>query len=75
MITVYLARNGKPYIITLVPTVFMTVVCTSFLVASPQAFGQQQLTPWVALAVIVIAVVWFAAWLKKDRATNPLKKN
>ena len=75
MITVYLARNHKPYIITLIPAVFMTVVCTSFLVASPQAFGQQQLTPWAALAVIVIAVVWFAAWLKKDRATNPLDKN
>ena len=65
MITVYLARNHKAYIITLIPAIFMTVVCTSFLVASPQAFGQSALTPWFALAVIAISVVWFAAWLKK----------
>ena len=75
MITVYLARAGKPYIITLIPAVFMTVVYTSFLVASPQAFGHEELTPWVALAVIAIAVVWFAIWLKKDRAANPLTRN
>ena len=75
MITVYLAREGKPYIITLIPAVFMTVVCTTFLTASPQAFGHEELTPWVALAVIVIAVVWFAAWLKKDRTAHPLTKN
>ena len=75
MITVYLAREGKPYIITLIPALFMTVVCTSFLVASPQAIGHEELTPVVALVVIVIAVVWFAAWLKKDRTTHPLTKN
>jgi carbon starvation protein CstA len=75
MITVYLAREGKPYIITLIPALFMTMVCTSFLVASPQAIGHEELTPVVALVVIVIAVVWFAAWLKKDRTTNPLVKN
>ena len=74
MITVYLAREGKPYIITLIPAVFMTVVCTTFLTASPQAFGHEELTPWVALAVIVVAVVWFAAWLKKDRTAHPLAK-
>jgi carbon starvation protein CstA len=70
MITVYLARNRKAYIITLIPAIFMTVVCTSFLVASPQAFGQADLTPWAALAVIIVAVIWFAVWLKKDRATD-----
>ena len=73
MITVYLARNRKAYIITLIPAVFMTVVCTTFLVASPKALGQEELTPWVAMAVIAIAVVWFAAWLRKDR--NSLSNN
>ena len=38
-ITVYLRREGKPYIITLVPAVFMTVVCTTFLMVSKTAFG------------------------------------
>ena len=70
MITVYLARNRKAYIITLIPAVFMTVVCTTFLTASPQAIGRNDLTPWVALAVIVISLTWFCMWFKKDRATN-----
>ncbi len=72
MITVYLARNRKAYIITLIPAVFMTVVCTSFLVASPQAFGLSELIPWTVLTVILISVVWFALWLKKDRKGQAL---
>ena len=71
MITVYLARNHKAYIITLIPAIFMTVVCTSFLIASPQALGHGEWTPWVAMAVIVVAVVWFAAWLRKNRTVTP----
>lgn len=72
MITVYLAHEHKPYIITLIPAIFMTVVCTTFLVASPQAMGREELTSWVALAVIVVSVVWFAVWLRKDRSSHPL---
>ena len=70
MITVYLARNHKAYIITLIPAIFMTVVCTSFLVASPQALGHGEWTPWAVLAVIVVAVVWFALWLRKNRTSS-----
>ena len=67
MITVFLARNGKPYIITLIPAVFMTVVCTTFLVASPQALGHDEWTAWTALAVAIIAIAWFALWHRKDK--------
>ena len=72
MITVYLARNHKAYILTLIPAVFMTVVCTTFLVASPQAFGQARLTPWVAIGVVAVALVWFALWLHKERSRSRL---
>ena len=72
MITVFLARNRKAYIITLIPAIFMTVVCTSFLVVSPQAFGQADLAPWSVLIVIAVAVIWFAVWLKKDRERNKI---
>ena len=74
MITVYLARNRKAYIITLIPAIFMTVVCTSFLVASPQAIGNAAATPWVALVVIAVSVVWFANWLKKNRPGTDLER-
>ncbi len=66
MITVYLARHHKAYVITLIPAVFMTVVCVTFLTSSPLALGREDFTPWVAVAVIAVAVVWFAAWLKKQ---------
>jgi len=72
MITVYLARNHKAYIITLIPAVFMTVVCTTFMVASPDALGQKALTPWVALAATAVALVWFALWLRQERAKSRL---
>ena len=67
MITVYLARNHKPYIITLIPAIFMTVVCTTFLVASPQALGRGEWAAWTAVAVAVLAIAWFALWHRKDR--------
>ena len=73
MITVYLARNGKPYIITLIPAVFMTVVCSTFLVASPQAFGHDEWTAWVAIAVAIISIVWFALWYRKDGSNRKLE--
>ena len=67
MITVYLARNHKPYIITLIPALFMTVVCTSFLVASPETLNRPELTPWVAGVAMVIAIAWFLGWHRKDK--------
>ena len=67
MITVYLARNHKAYIITLIPAVFMTVVCTTFLISSPQALGRPDFTAVTILAVTLIAIVWFILWLRKDR--------
>lgn len=70
MITVYLAREGKAYIITLIPAVFMTVVCTTFLTASPKAIGHAEWSPWIALVVIAICVVWFAVWLKRNKQSR-----
>ncbi len=68
MITVFLARNHKAYMITLIPAIFMTVVCTTFLIASPQALGRPDLTYYVIGSVTLIAIVWFVLWLRKDRA-------
>jgi hypothetical protein len=32
--------------------------------------GHGEWTPWAVLAVIVVAVVWFALWLRKNRTTR-----
>lgn len=38
-ITVYLARNGKLYIVSLVPALFMTVVTVTYIFFAPEGFG------------------------------------
>ena len=75
MITVFLARNHKAYMITLIPAIFMTVVCTTFLIASPQALGRPDLTYYVIGSVTLIAIVWFVLWLRKDRAKGLIRED
>lgn len=66
-LTVYLSLKGKPYIITLIPALFMTAVCFTFLLVSPQALA---LSPVVAAvvapAVTIVSLVWFFMWRKRS---------
>ena len=66
-ITVYLVRQRKAYWITLLPAIFMTVVCSSFLMVSKNAFGLDLMVGYgVGCAALVVAVVWFAMWYRKN---------
>ncbi len=65
-ITVYLTLHHKPYVITLVPAVFMSAVCTSFLVVSKKALGLPTTVGYaVAAGVAVFALVCFFVWKRK----------
>lgn len=65
-ITVYLVQQKKPFIITLVPALFMTVVCSTFLLISPQALGLDGILGYSGCVIIlVVALVWFFSWFKK----------
>ena len=65
-LTVYLARQQKKYVVTLVPALFMTVVCSTFLLISNQAFGLSSTVSYVgSVCVFVIALVWFCMWYRK----------
>ena len=37
-VTVYLARKKKMYVITLIPAMFMTMVCTTYIIFAPEGF-------------------------------------
>ena len=37
-ITAYLARKKKLYIITLIPAIFMTMVCVTYIIYAPEGF-------------------------------------
>lgn len=70
-ITVYLAREKKPYIITLVPALFMTCVCTTFFMVSKTALGLSYTVGYgVGATALVVAAVWFAVWLRKSNCKD-----
>ncbi len=65
-LTVYLSLEKKPYWITLVPALFMTWVCTTFFMFSPNSLGLNlYLSYGIGFAAVIIAVVWFASWHRK----------
>lgn len=70
-ITVYLVQQKKPFVITLIPALFMTVVCATFLLISPMAFHLNSTISYCgSVVVLVIACVWFFAWYRKRMATK-----
>lgn len=75
MLTVYLVRHRKPFIITLIPALFMTTVCSTFLFVSDQALSLP-LTVGYALGAVVLAVslVWFFVWYSREK-NNPKPAN
>ena len=66
-LTVFLARSKKPYIITLIPALFMTTICGTFLFASEQAFGLELPMAYAIGGMIFLtALVWFVVWYRKE---------
>ena len=65
-ITVYLTQLKKPYIITLIPAIFMTAVVSNYIIIAPEGF---HLPHWIGLLVGVIipsvCMVIFVKYLQK----------
>lgn len=59
-VSVYLFREGKNYFIALLPAIFMTVVCTSYILTAPEGFGlANSLAVSIGLAVALCFIVLF----------------
>ncbi len=72
-LTVYLVREGKSYIIMLIPALLMTTVCTTFLFVSKQAFALPEPVGYsLGGACCIVALVWFVLWYRKEK--SKLKK-
>lgn len=69
-LTVYLVRQHKPYWLTLIPALFMTTVCSTFLFVSKQAFNMGEVGYWLGGVCFVVACVWFTLWLRKVKAAE-----
>jgi carbon starvation protein CstA len=63
-ITVYLVLQKKNYFITLIPALFMTVVCTTYLITE-KMFSLPSVWTWLIAGIaFVIALTWFLVWKK-----------
>ena len=68
-ITVYLVLHGKNYWITLIPALFMTAVCSTYLSIAPEGFGLGVTASYsVGFACVVIAIIWFGWWYRKVKS-------
>ena len=66
-ITVYLVREKKPYVVTLIPALFMTFVCSTYVFVSKQMLGIGDAGYYCGVVCLIIACVWFIVWLRKER--------
>lgn len=65
-ITVFLVVSGKNYWITLIPALFMTCVCSTYLCIAPEGFGlPHTLSYYAGLGCVVVAIIWFVVWKSK----------
>ncbi len=71
--TVFLARTGRAYVLTLLPAMFMTavVVCYIFFAPRPEGFGLgMPVAASIAAATVVLATAMFALWLRRRPALS-----
>jgi len=66
-VTVYLVRQKKNFWIMLIPALFMTTVCSTYVFISRQMLHlPEPLAYGLGIACLVVAAVWFAVWYNKQ---------
>lgn len=66
-ITVYLVKNKKNYWVTLIPALFMTCVCSTYILIAPEGFSLSSvISYWGGTACVAVAAIWFVAWYRKS---------
>ena len=70
-ITVYMVREKKPYWMALVPALFMTTICVTYICIAPEGFSLSHMVSYgIGSFVLLISIVWFAVWKKRDRSAT-----
>lgn len=65
-ITVYLTISHKIYWVTLIPALFMTAVCTTYICIAPEGLALSKVLSYIiGLSSVVIAAIWFVIWKSK----------
>ncbi len=71
--SVYLFKHHRKFIITIIPAMFMTAVCTCYILYAPEGLGLSY--PVSVISGVMMAFIFlgiFIYWAKKYRKTNPI---
>jgi len=70
-LTVFLARSKKLYIITLIPALFMTAVCSTYIFVAPEGLGMDvTVSQTIGCIITAITLVAFLWWKKKNKTVE-----
>lgn len=62
-LTVYLTQNKKPYLITMIPALFMTAVCVTYICCAPEGLGlSMEVSYGIGSGCVVLSIVWYIVW-------------
>lgn len=66
-ITVYLVQRKKNFYITLIPALFMTLVCSTYICIAPEGLSlHKDISYLIGGICALIALAWFIAWYRKQ---------
>lgn len=65
-LTVYLVQSKKLYIVTLIPALFMTAVCSTYIFVAPEGLGMgTSLSQLIGCVITLLVFVYFLIWKRK----------
>ena len=65
-ITVYLCRQHRQYVITILPALFMTAVCVAYILVAPEGLHLPLVWGYIASGLVcVVTLVAFCIWKRK----------
>lgn len=74
-ITVYLAKRGKAYGVSLVPGLFMTLTCMTYILIAPEGFSLPHPLAYALGALLTaICLARFCVWKRNYDKTQPLRR-
>ncbi|AWV98517.1 carbon starvation CstA family protein [Arcticibacterium luteifluviistationis] len=70
-ISIYLVQSSKNYWVALIPAIFMTAVCSTYILIAPEGFGLNSALSYpIALFFTLIVLAWFVVRGKKISKVN-----
>ena len=65
-ITVYLVKSKLNFWVALIPALFMTSVCSTYILIAPEGLALPETTAYIGgFVCVIIAVVWFISWYRR----------